>query len=142
MKALGHFGMLRTKLLGQDNVRSTIYLNRMIKMRKLAISLLVVFCITSAYSNEVETSSTLSARINTYSDYGSGDALIRFSTGVSACNEGVVIKGTDIGKNTIMSVFLTSLTAGKPVKFWVENSQFWAGSGTHYCVVKSITVDY
>ena len=50
MKAFGHFGMLRTELLGQDNVRSTIYLDRMIKIRESAISLLVVFCITSAYS--------------------------------------------------------------------------------------------
>ncbi|WP_444922856.1 hypothetical protein ACJJH9_11700 [Microbulbifer sp. DLAB2-AF] len=77
--------------------------------------------------------------INSYTDYGSGDVLIYFDTGLNACPSGGYISPSMPGYQTALSIALTGYTAQRNVRMEVFTSNLWSGSSSkQFCAIRRI----
>jgi len=76
-----------------------------------------------------------------YATYDGGDFVFSTSSGVSGCESGWYVKGTDPGYKAVVSVVLTAQAAGLQVMVYGDNSDLWSGSPSgHYCRIETVGV--
>ena len=74
-----------------------------------------------------------------YDDYGQGDVIVLFNTGVTQCPNGAWLKADNPGFNQVLSLVLTAYTTNIDVKFQLRENEIWPGSpSTPYCRLRSI----
>ena len=82
--------------------------------------------------------------INSYLDYGDGDVLIKFDTGLNACPDGVFIPGSIQSKPASQmagSMALAAHLAQRDVRMEVFTSNLWSGSESKkYCAIRRIDI--
>jgi len=70
-----------------------------------------------------------------------GDTLIKISTGITACPQGVYVQHSDYSP-AVLSIVLSSYMSNNKIAFqvWDDSSRFWKGSGVSYCQVRAVVL--
>ncbi|WP_444889972.1 hypothetical protein [Microbulbifer sp. DLAB2-AA] len=107
-------------------------------MKKFLLIAIGVMLSTQALALSLTNTGTI-IEINSYTDYGNGDVLIYFDTGLDACPSGGYISPTMPGYKTALSIALTGYTAERDVRMEVFTSNLWSGTSSNkFCAIRRI----
>lgn len=107
-------------------------------MYKVVLLLVAILSSNLAMAANVNTPNTGTiTKITAYTEYGGGDVILFFTTGLSACPDAVYLSSSSPGFKTVLSLALTAYTTKQKVYFGVLDDQIFAG-GQAACKVDSI----
>lgn len=75
--------------------------------------------------------------MNAYTEYGQGDVILFFDTGLDECPTAVWLTPSSPGFDTVLSIALVAFTTQQKVYFGVHNDVIFPG-GLNACKVDSI----
>jgi hypothetical protein len=83
------------------------------------------------------------ARVDTYTQYGGGDVIVRLTNNslAAACPYGFWIRAADAGAKTALAQILAAHHAQSSVVIYADTGVIWSGSGSAACLVWSIQTD-
>jgi hypothetical protein len=73
-----------------------------------------------------------------YSDYGTGDVVIRVQTPLSGCQHGFWLRMTDAGAKLVYAKLLTAQETNSPLRISAHESDIWPGSSGQYCRISMV----
>lgn len=111
-------------------------------MKKTIIFLVAIFLFpTITYSANVNTPNVGKIlKLNAFAEYGEGDVILYFDTGVAECPTALWLSPSSHGFNTVLSLAITAYTTQKDVYFGVHNDKIFVG-GLDACKIDSIRFD-
>jgi hypothetical protein len=76
-------------------------------------------------------------RVDTYTQFGSGDVIITLANNslAASCPYGFWMRGTDAGTKTAAAQMMAAQLADKQVVIAADTSIIWSGSGSAACLV-------
>lgn len=98
----------------------------------------LILASSAAFSRIVTTDAGRMSGMYAYDDYGNGEILVHFETGLSECPRGVYLTPTAPGFESMRNMLVTAFAAEKPVRFQVYNNRFFAGSRAPRCEVDAV----
>lgn len=104
---------------------------------RLAVALVTIGFATTASAAVVSAGSSTIGSIETYTEFGGGDAIVHLTTNSlqASCPYGFWIRGTDAGAKSALAQIIAAHTAGGSVVIYADTSTIWSGAGSAACLV-------
>jgi hypothetical protein len=77
-------------------------------------------------------------RIDSYSEYGGGDVVVKLTTHTANCSHGYWLKKNDPGFQANFSMVLAAYQAKNKIKLIAHTDQLWPGTGGKVCHVYTV----
>ena len=118
----------------------------------LFLTLIVSFHSYAAVNDKSQTDSGVIKTLMSYSDYGQGDVLVYFDTGLDECpsglyippkmmsfdSNGIISETVNPGASNNLSLILAAHMANRKVRFEVYSERIWKGSLTPRCEIRRV----
>ncbi|WP_428610710.1 hypothetical protein, partial [Sedimenticola sp.] len=71
--------------------------------------------------------------IDSYSEYGTGDVVVKVNSPSAGCADGYWMSSNEAGSNFALSVLLTARAGGEQISIEGDQDRRWSGSSKDYC---------
>ncbi len=107
----------------------------------LLLILLLSFVISATNAKTLSlASNTKITTVSSYSEYGSGDVIVKVDNPAEGCKNGFWLGGNDPGIKNILALVLSANATGANVTINGDKDRMWPGSQGSYCHLYSINI--
>jgi hypothetical protein len=112
---------------------------RSITVRKsLGVSLILALSMSAPAMAMVDGDVGQITHLYVYSDYGTGDVVIKVQSPLPGCAAGFWLRMTDVGAKYVYAKLLTAHETGASIRVSAYDGHLWGGSTGQYCRIYMI----